>query len=132
MHSPTLTSTKWWPGGMGKTATHAVVMARLLVAGTDHGPHAFLVQLRSLEDHKPLPGIQVGGWMGGRAGEWVWVCAGRKRVGRSTPHTPVTVIAVSRQELMQAAWHASTSPNSVRLSPAGASDPTLKWVVHPC
>jgi acyl-CoA oxidase len=25
IHSPTLTSTKWWPGGMGKTATHAVV-----------------------------------------------------------------------------------------------------------
>jgi hypothetical protein len=24
LHSPTLTSTKWWPGGLGKTATHAV------------------------------------------------------------------------------------------------------------
>lgn len=31
LHSPTLTSTKWWPGGMGKTSTHAVVMARLFI-----------------------------------------------------------------------------------------------------
>jgi acyl-CoA oxidase len=47
LHSPTLTSTKWWPGGMGKTATHAVVMARLIVGGRDHGPHAFIVQVRA-------------------------------------------------------------------------------------
>lgn len=60
MHSPTLTSTKWWPGGMGKTSTHAVVMARLIVAGKDYGPHAFIVQLRSLQDHQPMPGIIVG------------------------------------------------------------------------
>lgn len=45
LHSPTLTSTKWWPGGMGKTATHAVVMARLILKGKDHGPHAFIVQV---------------------------------------------------------------------------------------
>uniref|UniRef100_A0A383WBN6 Acyl-coenzyme A oxidase n=2 Tax=Tetradesmus obliquus TaxID=3088 RepID=A0A383WBN6_TETOB len=60
LHSPTLTSTKWWPGGMGKTATHAVVMARLILGGKDHGPHAFIVQLRSLADHMPMPGITVG------------------------------------------------------------------------
>lgn len=52
LHSPTLTATKWWPGGMGKTSTHAVVMARLVIDGKDYGPHAFIVQLRSLEDHK--------------------------------------------------------------------------------
>jgi acyl-CoA oxidase len=60
IHSPTETSTKWWPGGLGKTATHAVVMARLFVQGVDHGPHAFVVQLRSLDDHKCLPGIMIG------------------------------------------------------------------------
>lgn len=60
LHSPTLTSTKWWPGGMGKTASHAVVMARLFVAGRDHGPHAFIVQLRDLATHLPMPGIVVG------------------------------------------------------------------------
>nr|AWK67839.1 ACOX [Dunaliella tertiolecta] len=60
LHSPTLTSTKWWPGGLGKTATHAVVMARLFIDGKDYGPHAFVVQVRSLQDHLPLPGICVG------------------------------------------------------------------------
>lgn len=35
-------------------------MARLIVGGTDHGPHAFIVQLRSLADHKPMPGVTVG------------------------------------------------------------------------
>jgi acyl-CoA oxidase len=53
IHSPTLSSTKWWPGGLGKTATHAIVMARLMLpdaAGRgvkDHGPHAFIVQVRA-------------------------------------------------------------------------------------
>ncbi|KAL7160485.1 hypothetical protein ABFS83_01G098300 [Erythranthe nasuta] len=60
IHSPTLTSSKWWPGGLGKVSTHAVVYARLITDGKDHGVHGFIVQLRSLEDHTPLPGITVG------------------------------------------------------------------------
>ena len=60
LHTPTLTATKWWPGGMAKTATHAIVMARLIVSGKDHGPHAFIVQLRDIESHLPMPGITVG------------------------------------------------------------------------
>jgi acyl-CoA oxidase len=60
LHSPTLTATKWWPGGMGKTCTHAVVMARLILDGRDHGPHAFITQLRDLEDHRPMPGGRAG------------------------------------------------------------------------
>eukprot|EP00899_Mesostigma_viride_P006607 jgi/Mesvir1/15948/Mv08266-RA.1 len=60
LHTPTRTATKWWPGALGKTATHAVVFARLLLGGTDHGMHPFMVQLRSLEDHSVLPGIEVG------------------------------------------------------------------------
>jgi acyl-CoA oxidase len=49
IHSPTLTSTKWWIGAMGKTATHAVVQAQLiLLGGVNKGPHLFIVQLRSL------------------------------------------------------------------------------------
>ncbi|KAG9156201.1 hypothetical protein Leryth_024803 [Lithospermum erythrorhizon] len=58
--SPTLTSSKWWPGGLGKVSTHAVVYARLITGGQDYGVHGFIVQLRSLEDHNPLPGITVG------------------------------------------------------------------------
>ncbi|KAL4348018.1 hypothetical protein GQ457_17G020750 [Hibiscus cannabinus] len=60
IHSPTLTSSKWWPGGLGKVSTHAVVYARLITSGQDHGVHGFIVQLRSLDDHLPLPGITVG------------------------------------------------------------------------
>lgn len=61
IHSPTLTSTKWWVGALGKTATHGVVQARLILpSGKDVGPHLFFVQLRSLEDHKALPGITIG------------------------------------------------------------------------
>ncbi|CEG43321.1 peroxisomal acyl-coenzyme a [Plasmopara halstedii] len=60
INSPTLTSRKWWPGGLGKTATHAIVHARLILDGNDVGVQAFLVQIRSLRDHRPLPGIEVG------------------------------------------------------------------------
>eukprot|EP00698_Gefionella_okellyi_P004148 TRINITY_DN13873_c0_g1_i1.p1 TRINITY_DN13873_c0_g1~~TRINITY_DN13873_c0_g1_i1.p1 ORF type:complete len:679 (+),score=159.60 TRINITY_DN13873_c0_g1_i1:50-2038(+) len=58
--SPSLTSAKWWPGGLGKTATHAMVFARLLLKGKDHGVHPFIVQIRDMETHRPLPGVQVG------------------------------------------------------------------------
>ena len=44
---------------MGKTCNHAIVMAKLIIDGTDHGIQAFVVQLRSLEDHKTLPGKLV-------------------------------------------------------------------------
>jgi acyl-CoA oxidase len=60
LHSPTLSSTKWWPGGLGKTATHCVTHARLIIDGKDYGVHTFFAQLRSLEDHSPLPGITIG------------------------------------------------------------------------
>ncbi|KAG7016877.1 Peroxisomal acyl-coenzyme A oxidase 1 [Cucurbita argyrosperma subsp. argyrosperma] len=60
IHSPTLTSSKWWPGGLGKVSTHAVVFARLITDGRDYGVHGFMVQIRSLDDHSVLPGITIG------------------------------------------------------------------------
>jgi acyl-CoA oxidase len=48
IHSPTLSSTKWWIGAVGKTATHGIVQAKLILDGQDYGPHLFFVQLRSL------------------------------------------------------------------------------------
>ncbi|KAI0742970.1 acyl-CoA oxidase [Daedaleopsis nitida] len=61
IHSPTVTSSKWWIGALGKTATHGVVQARLILPnGRDVGPHLFFVQLRSLDDHMVLPGITIG------------------------------------------------------------------------
>lgn len=60
LNSPTLTSSKWWIGGLGVAANHAIVMARLISNGKDHGPHPFIVQIRNLEDHQPLDGVTVG------------------------------------------------------------------------
>ncbi|KAF8970656.1 acyl-CoA oxidase [Flammula alnicola] len=61
IHSPTLTSSKWWVGALGKTATHGVVQAKLILpGGKDMGPHLFFVQLRSMTDHSVLPNIIIG------------------------------------------------------------------------
>ena len=57
---PTLISRKRWPAGLGKTQTHAIVHARLTLAEKDVGVQAFLVQVRSMLDHTPLAGIEVG------------------------------------------------------------------------
>jgi acyl-CoA oxidase len=37
IHSPTITSTKFWPGSLGIVANHAVVFARLIVDENDFG-----------------------------------------------------------------------------------------------
>ncbi|RKP26888.1 hypothetical protein SYNPS1DRAFT_32613 [Syncephalis pseudoplumigaleata] len=59
LHSPHLSSAKFWIGALGKTATHAIVVAKLIIDGRDHGAHPFFVPLRSLEDHKVFPGIVI-------------------------------------------------------------------------
>nr|XP_037849580.1 LOW QUALITY PROTEIN: peroxisomal acyl-coenzyme A oxidase 1 [Chlorocebus sabaeus] len=60
LNSPTVTSIKWWPGGLGKTSNHAIVLAQLITKGKCYGLHAFIVPIRELGTHKPLPGITVG------------------------------------------------------------------------
>lgn len=77
LHSPTLTASKWWNGSMGRTATHAIVVAQVMlpknrptgvqtIASKDEtellsvGPHPFVVQIRDLHTHRPLPGVIVG------------------------------------------------------------------------
>ncbi|XP_048869578.1 peroxisomal acyl-coenzyme A oxidase 1 isoform X2 [Brienomyrus brachyistius] len=60
LNSPTVTSIKWWPGGLGKTSNHAVVLAQLHTQGNCHGLHAFLVPIRDMSTHQPLPGVVVG------------------------------------------------------------------------
>ncbi|KAJ7285030.1 acyl-CoA dehydrogenase/oxidase C-terminal [Mycena rebaudengoi] len=60
IHSPTITSTKYWPGGLGYSSSHAIVMARLIISGRDYGVHPFIVQLRALDNYQPLPGIEFG------------------------------------------------------------------------
>ena len=76
LHSPTLTASKWWNGSLGRTATHAIVVAQVLLPQTQvpsidasdnaevqyvsHGPHPFIVQIRDKDTHQPLSGIVVG------------------------------------------------------------------------
>uniref|UniRef100_J3SDY5 Acyl-coenzyme A oxidase n=1 Tax=Crotalus adamanteus TaxID=8729 RepID=J3SDY5_CROAD len=60
LNSPTVTSIKWWPGGLGKTSNYAIVLAQLYTQNKCHGLHAFIVPLRQLGTHEPLPGITIG------------------------------------------------------------------------
>ncbi|KAF7991392.1 hypothetical protein HCN44_002954 [Aphidius gifuensis] len=60
LNSPTRTSYKWWPGGLGQTVNYAVVVAQLYTKGECKGIHPFIVQLRDEETHEPLDGIKIG------------------------------------------------------------------------
>ncbi|KAE8356320.1 hypothetical protein BDV28DRAFT_117472 [Aspergillus coremiiformis] len=60
IHSPTPTSVKYWPGGLGFSCSHTLVAARLITQGEDHGVHMFMVQIRSLNDFTPVRGVELG------------------------------------------------------------------------
>ncbi|OMJ23504.1 Peroxisomal acyl-coenzyme A oxidase 1, partial [Smittium culicis] len=60
INSPTLTSTKWWIGSLGIAATHACVMSKLIIKGKNIGIFPIIVPVRSMSNHSPLPGINVG------------------------------------------------------------------------
>eukprot|EP00923_Selenidium_pygospionis_P008454 GHVN01014420.1.p1 GENE.GHVN01014420.1~~GHVN01014420.1.p1 ORF type:complete len:495 (-),score=60.09 GHVN01014420.1:1675-3033(-) len=59
LNTPTLKSTKWWPGGMAKSCTHCILMARMRVSNKDLGVHAFMLPLRDMNTHQSLPGIHL-------------------------------------------------------------------------
>lgn len=60
IHTPNIKAAKFWPGVLGRFANHAIVFARVIVDGEDYGVQALIVQIRSIEEHLPLPGIRVG------------------------------------------------------------------------
>jgi acyl-CoA oxidase len=60
LSSPSLTAAKWWIGGLGTMANHTVLQAQLILGGKNLGPHLFIVPVRDLKTHEPLPGIKVG------------------------------------------------------------------------
>lgn len=59
VHSPTMSAVKWWPGCLAKVCNHCVLMARLFIDGTDYGPHPFMLQIRRLDTHECMPGIEL-------------------------------------------------------------------------
>ncbi|NXI59991.1 ACOX2 oxidase, partial [Chloroceryle aenea] len=60
LNTPKISAMKWWPGDMGRSATHTVVFAQLYIHGKCYGIHPFIVQIRSLQDHSLCPGITAG------------------------------------------------------------------------
>lgn len=45
---------------VGNTANHCIVVAQLYTKGQCHGTHPFIVPIRDLDTHEPLPGVKVG------------------------------------------------------------------------
>lgn len=58
IHSPYLTSLKWWPTGM-YCCTHGAVMANLVIDGKNYGFHGFMVQFRD-DQGRCMPGVEIG------------------------------------------------------------------------
>ena len=60
INTPTITSTKYWPGDLGNFATHSVVFANLIIGKKRYGVLPFIVQIRDTQTFKLMPGIKAG------------------------------------------------------------------------
>ena len=60
IHTPSIKAVKFWPGGLGVQATHAVIFAKLSIGSKSHGVQPLIAHIRSLENHLPFEGIDVG------------------------------------------------------------------------
>lgn len=67
LHTPSIRAYKFWPGSLGRCATHAAVMAQLIIDGNKYGVQAFMVPIRSRENHHAFEGVEVGD-MGSKLG----------------------------------------------------------------
>jgi len=59
INTPNLQSIKWWPGCLGRVATHVTLYAQLIIDGVEKGINVFIMQIRD-ENHLPLPGLTIG------------------------------------------------------------------------
>lgn len=65
LQSPGLSSAKYWIGGLGRAADHAIVMAQLFTPDgkngklVKRGPHPFVVPIRDVKSREPLPGRYI-------------------------------------------------------------------------
>ncbi|MFE9577376.1 acyl-CoA dehydrogenase family protein [Nocardia sp. NPDC006044] len=57
--TPSDDAAKYWIGNSLFSATHAMVLARLVIDGDDEGHHWFRVPLRAAEGAPPFPGVRI-------------------------------------------------------------------------
>ncbi|KAF9083096.1 acyl-Coenzyme A oxidase [Mortierella sp. GBA35] len=105
IHSPTLTSTKWWIGMSGETATHTVAICQTIVDGENHGINWFIVPLRDRKTGKLLPGVTAGD-IGHKAG----------RQGLDNGWIQFTSVRIPRQNMMMK-WASMTPEGEFTPSP---------------
>ncbi|OXU18462.1 hypothetical protein TSAR_010776 [Trichomalopsis sarcophagae] len=60
LHTPDFEAAKCWVGNLGKTATVAIVFAKLMAQQTCHGLHAFIVPVRDPKTYLTYPGVIIG------------------------------------------------------------------------
>jgi len=60
INTPDIKAAKFWPGELGKMATHAVFHAKLIIKDEVYGVHAFIAKIRDTETHVPLRGLEIG------------------------------------------------------------------------
>jgi len=59
IHTPDDSAQKFWIGNLANDGVIAVVFAQLIVAGVNHGVHAFIVPVRDMKTRKPMPGVTI-------------------------------------------------------------------------
>lgn len=87
INTPEPSAGKLWIGGSGSSATHAIVMAKLIIGKKDYGMHPFFVALRDPQSHKLLPGrtaIDMGPKKGAPAMDNGYLTFDRVRIPRNT------------------------------------------------
>ncbi|KAG0171631.1 acyl-Coenzyme A oxidase [Apophysomyces sp. BC1021] len=86
INSPTITSTKWWIGMAGQTATHTVVICQTIIDGKRVGHNWFVVPLRRKASGELMPNVMAGD-VGQKAGhnglDNGWIQFREARVPRS-------------------------------------------------
>ncbi|CAO4370519.1 unnamed protein product [Caenorhabditis nigoni] len=60
IHTPTTTATKWWPGGLGTSCTHVILVANLIIDNKNYGLHPFFVPIRDRNSYSQMSGVRVG------------------------------------------------------------------------